>query len=489
MQPGVNIFSPAVPSDLSGVRPAYTPFGIERRFGHFSPGLFLAQVLVGALPAAGLFAIGRASLAGYYFFAMLGFLLLRLAFLGRRDEMLCLILAAGPFLNLLRGFIFYNVVIALFVLGLLYFVSLSSGTLRDTLKKVPLVWTLALSVTVFYSISFINTRNYSINVRLFELVFAVIYVLVIGRNPVLLGAALLGNLVSACAVGFAMLPNMVSGGRLGMVETDGQVLGNPTQLGLPLALSFLALSVDRGRWLNLQTKLFWRLLLIFPVLCLLALTTSRAAWLVAGGGLLLALIFGSRQRLKMGFIILLAVGAFVAVLHSPYGATLQRGLKRTFGEQQSMSHRTSGRSDQWKVAWYSFNRSLDSMIRGYGPGAGPDVYAKYSGLVDGVKYGVGKKVALHSLFMQIGVETGLAGLVVLFLWLATCFCKILKRTLHGNPILPLISFFGYVFIVVTVSGGDINSGLFLGIALLGTLSSMTTLARQKTAALSPQKNR
>jgi O-antigen ligase len=480
MHSGIHAFPAASPQVLEN-RADYNSLGTARRFCKFSATLFLTQVLICVLPPAVLFAAGKVALAGYTFFALLGILLLRLAFAGRRDELLCLILAAGPFMNLLRGFAFYNVVIAVFVLGLFYYFAVSSGTVRDTLKKVPLVWSLTFFITVFYLLSLINTHNYAINVRLFELVFSVICVLVIGRIPALLAAALLGNLLSACSVGMAMLPNMVSGGRLGMIETTEQTLGNPTQLGIPLALGFLALSLDRGRWLNLQGAPLLRLLLLFPVMALLALTTSRAAWLVAAGGIFLAIMFGHQQRLKMWIVLALSAVAIFAVLHSPYGPTLQRGLKRTFGEEESMRHRTSGRSDQWKVAWYAFNCSLETMIRGYGPGTGAEVYAKYSGLVDGVKYGVGKKVALHSLFMQIGVEAGLAGLTLLLAWLAVCFWKVARNTLQSGAIFLFVCFFSYLFIVVTVSGSDTNSGMFLGLALLGTVGGMAA----REATLSP----
>ncbi len=468
MQSGINIFSPVLPSQGQRALPELAAHEISRRFVRFNLGIFLLQVLLCALPAAGLLAVGRASLAGHYFFAMLGLVLLRLALVGRRDEILCVILAVGPFINLLRSFAFYNVIIGVFALGLFYYFALSSGTVRDTLKKFPLVWALGIAVTIFYVISFVNTHEYSVNLRLFELVFAVVYVLVIGRNPVLLGATLLGLILCAGSLGLAMLPHL-QGGRLGIIATGGTMLGNPTQLGIPLAFGFLTLTVDRGRWLNLESKPILRFLLLLPILGLLALTTSRAAWLVAGGGIFLNMLFGSRQRFKMLFAIALVIGGFVAVLHSPYGDALAKGLKRTFADNRSARQRSSGRSDQWKVAWYAFNKSADAMIFGYGPGRGPEIYAKYSGLVDGVKYGVGKKATLHSVFMQVGVEGGLIGLLLILTWLAVCFFKIAKNLSSRGMTFPLVCFFGYVFIVLTVSGGDINSGIFLGIALLGTV--------------------
>ena len=142
--------------------------------------------------------------------------------------------------------------------------------------------------------------------------------------------------------------------------------------------------------------------------------------------------------------------AVQGVLMSPYAPALQKGINRTFGDKRTARQRTSGRSDQWKVAYYAFSKSLESMVRGYGPGLGAIVYAKYSREVEDVKYGVGKKVLLHSLFMQIGVEAGLVGLGLLFLWLGILAFKIITRVPKEKILFPLICFFGYVFIVITV---------------------------------------
>ena len=59
-------------------------------------------------------------------------------------------------------------------------------------------------------------------------------------------------------------------------EMDGYVLGNPTQLGIPLALGFLGVIVDRGRWLGIEEHPFLRWLILVPTLPLLALSTRTS---------------------------------------------------------------------------------------------------------------------------------------------------------------------------------------------------------------------
>jgi O-antigen ligase len=443
--------------------------GTEANLGQrFSLPWFLFRVILCALPAAGLLGLGHASLAGYYFWAALVAVLFTAVLRGRQDEVLALLIALAPFLNLLRAFAFYNVIIVLFGGAWLGYYMRASGIIRSTYKKVPLIKGIFVYVVLYYGLSFFNTRDYSVNLRLFELAFTISFILILSRNPALLGAALTGMIISAWGVGISMLPHLASGARLGVISLDGKTLGNPTQLGIPLAFGFLAIVVDRSLWLNLQSKLVrWSMLAV--TLPLLALTTSRSSWLVAAGGVFLCILLGGRQRFKMLAVIAIAAALIQGVLISPFGASLNKGITRTFSEKGSARHRTSGRSDQWLVAYHAFSHSPATMAIGYGPGNGAEVYADHSREVEGVKYAVGKKVALHSLFMQMAVETGALGVIALIAWLLLCFVKVFQFTFQSGATFPLVCFVGYVFIVITVSGNDINSGIFLGIALLGAM--------------------
>jgi len=205
-------------------------------------------------------------------------------------------------------------------------------------------------------------------------------------------------------------------GRLGIALLESIVVGNPVQLGMALALGFLALTVDRGQWLALPRGEFWKWILLIPTAVLLVLTTSRVSWLVAGVGMILVILLGRRQRLRMLLVLGLVALVTVAALASPFGPALRVGLTRTFSDEPNLGRRTSGRSDQWAVAFQTATASWDRLLWGYGPGLGPTVYARYSDEVAGVHYAVGQEVELHSLFMQVWVETGLIGLVIILVW-------------------------------------------------------------------------
>lgn len=434
---------------------------------------FLFQVLVCTAPSAALLAMGHANQSGHWFWGMLGLMLIRPILTGRKDEMICLLLATAPFINLLREAAFYNVIVVLYGGAFTYYVLFGSGAMWTMVRRFPLIACIFAYVFFYYAVSLYNTQQYSVNIRLFELAFAIAFVLLLERKPALLGKALVGLILSACLIGICMLPIFQGANvsRLGMIQVEGGVLGNPTQLGVPLAFGFLALVIDQGRWLGLRSNVFFRLLLLLMVVPLLALTTSRAAWLVAVMGLAVSFVLGSRQRMKIlagGVVVLVA---FVGIMLSPLRPSLEKGLNRTFSDTRSIRQKTSGRSDQWKVAYYAFSRTPRTILQGYGPGMGPLVYQKYSLEVPGVRYAIGRKVALHSLFMQIGVEAGVLGLGLLGFGLATVFVRIIQN--HTGMVLPLVCFLGYVIVVITVSGNDINSGVLFGMAILGTMKVIT----------------
>jgi O-antigen ligase len=451
----------------------------------------LLQVFLCAVPVSLLLAMGRAELAGTVLWGIFTLIALRLVFLGKAAELLCLVVALAPLLNLLRDFaVTYQIIAVLSFLVLLFYASRARNDMWIVLRQTPLAVTLLVFALLYYAASLIFTASYEVNLRLFDLAFMVIIVLVIGRSREMLGAALLGLVVSGWAVGLSMLQHIDPevGSRLGAMMLEGHILGNPVSLGTPLALCFLALTLDRGRWVNLQGRPLIRLLLAVPTFALLALTTSRAAWLVTAGGILIGLLFDSRARGRT--LVLIGVGALVlqVVLLSPFGDGLRDGLDRTFSGERSATNRTSGRSDQWIVSYYALTSSASSLLTGYGPGMGPHVYAKYSREARGITYAVGGEAQLHALYMQIAVETGLLGLVPFVVWLGIACFKNFRWMLKHGSILPLVCLLGYLIIIGTVSGNDSVSGTFLGIGLLTTMNPRTPkgLARRRAMAQTGQ---
>ena len=308
------------------------------------------------------------------------------------------------------------------------------------------------------------------NFRVFEMLAALVAVVIVARRPDLIAAALRGLVVSSCAMAFGLLPHLASAGenRLGIVILEGRLMGNPIQLGLPLALALVALVTDGGQWLGLRRRPFARLLVLVPVVALLALTTSRAAWLVAFAGLVCGLLFSRRSRATALASALAGLVMFQVIRWSPAGDVLDAAVERTFSSERSTRSRTSGRSDQWIVAWHAATETAGSLLWGYGPGSGAQVYAKKSREVASVEFEVGHEMSLHSLFMQVGVETGLIGLVSLVVWCGAGAIRVAAWTRRSRLILPLACFVGFILIAATVSGTDTVSGMFLGLGLFAT---------------------
>ena len=432
----------------------------------------MIQTLICVIPSSILLSTGHAIPAGVLFWALFCLLYVRLLVLGRPLELLCLMIALAPHITLLRGIgFFYNAVVFFLLFALGAYGIRSRGQLWRLLRENPLITGLLAFVTLYYIATVILTGQYDTNMRLIDFGLTVVIIVVVSRTPELLAPALLGLLFSSWGVGFAMMQQIseVSGSRLGVMVVDGYSIGNPVSLGTPLALALLALILDRGRWLGLRKQPVLRFFLIIPTLALLALTTSRAAWLVAAAGMALALLMDRRSRSRIILLIVLGAVVLEIVLISPYGYGLQEGIDRTFGEERTTANRTSGRSDQWRVSYKAFNASVGSIVHGYGPGVGPSVYARLSRETRGVVYDVGGEAQLHSLYMQIGVEAGVIGLSFLFVWLGRVVFRTFQWSRRRKLIFPLVCVVGYMIIIGTVSGNDLVSGCFLGIALIGAV--------------------
>jgi O-antigen ligase len=160
--------------------------------------------------------------------------------------------------------------------------------------------------------------------------------------------------------------------------------------------------------------------------------------------------------------------AIQLVLMSPFGGGLQKGIERTFSEDRSSGNRTSGRSDQWVVSYYAFSESVERMIHGYGPGMGQDVYATYSRRIPTVEFKVGSRMALHSLYMQVGVEAGLIGLIPLVGWLLVGLYRAVRWSMIHGLQFPFVCFLGFILAAFTTSGFDTVSGSLLGVGLIAT---------------------
>jgi len=111
-------------------------------------------------------------------------------------------------------------------------------------------------------------KTYDANMRLLEFGLAVLCVYLLVGHQRLIVAALQGMAISGVTVSLAMLPHLdPTVGRLGIIVQEGETMGNPITLGLPLAFTLLAAVADRGRWLGLENRTALRSLLVVVVSC------------------------------------------------------------------------------------------------------------------------------------------------------------------------------------------------------------------------------
>jgi O-antigen ligase len=422
------------------------------------------------LPAAAILATGRVRLAGLLFWASFALLVVVLLMRRGAEELAAVSMALAPPINLFRDLAFYNVVVAAGV-GTLVFVAIRhKRELASHLKDNGPARALISVGTLYYALSLLFTGDYWVNIRVFELIAASVLTLFLTGRPGRLPAALLALAGSSAVTAAVMIPLLreETAERLGQIRIDGVRLGNPVQIGIPLALGLLLCVADRGLWLGLSRRPVLRLWLAGILSLLLLLTTSRAAWLVAAGGIAVVLLVGRRGRLQMMLLVVLGLATALVILpRTPFGEFVEKGFTRTFDEERTARNRTSGRSDQWMVAASAMQASPVALLVGYGPGTGADVYAVESTRTLGVEYAVGYHVPFHSLYMQLGVETGLVGTLPVLIWLAIVLWRA-ARARKSLGAVPLMGAVGWALIALTVSANDTVSGVFLGLGLLAS---------------------
>lgn len=451
----------------------------------------LFQVIVCAIIPSVLMGLGQFSYAGQMFWGLLMLCVLIGFIMGRPSELLCVVVGLFPLINQLRGFgIFYSIVPVLLIIVLAFFSYVHRGSLSALVRSNGLLSLLLLFLLVYYLASYVNMKSYDANIRLLEFGLAVLCVYVLVSQQKLLMVALQGVAISSIAVSLGLLPHLdPTGGRLGIVVQDGESIGNPITLGLPLAFILLAAVADRGRWLGLEKRTAVRGLIVLAVAVPLVLSSSRVSWMIAAVGLLATIVLGGRKRWGMIGIVAGIVLLVNALLLSPYGEAIHRGMERTFSDERSAANRTSGRSDQWLVAEYVFTKSAENMLLGYGPGRGVDIYERYSARIPGITYSVGSRAAWHAFFMQLAVEIGLIGSLPFVMGLLVAVGRVLVWTRRTKVLFPIMCILGYLVIIFTVSGSDTVSASLLAIGLYHarrTPKGKVRVVKRRPAITSPE---
>lgn len=439
-----------------------------------NPVLVILPVLICVIPASALIYQGSMQMAGNWFWtaiAFCSFFFITQQIISRRPHLMfvTLIVGTSPLINYLRSYgAPYNIVTVVFFAAMVNFLILKPALVRKIILKNKLLLFLFIFELVYFGLAFFNTRSYSIHLRAFEMIFAaqVIYILLI-THPYLAKLSILGILLTSLALAVGFIPYLSSFGRLGIGIIEDSQIGNPITLGLPLALGFLALIVDKGSWLSLKNHSLWRYLLLIPTTLFLAMSGSRASWVIALVGVITALLTGKKQKwsLLIGITIVIIISGIF--FNSPQGIMVTQWLDRTVSSDLPLYKRTSGRSDQWIVGWYAFKHSYNSIVGGYGAGLGPEIYANFSQQVQGIHSFVGGSMAWHALILQIGIELGLLGLIPFVTWLGIVCVRSLKTLKYRHHVFPITCLIGYIVTISTVSGYASIPGIFLGVAIWG----------------------
>lgn len=421
----------------------------------------LAQVAWCTVPALLLVRLGLFEVGSFWCFTFLGTFLAGYGLKRNIPAFVALTVASLPALVYTRTFFFYNSILVLLGLGLIFWVARFPKECLRLWDNHLIRWFIIMW-TVYWGISVVLTRFYYSNLSVMEMMCSAGSVYLLARHPRYLATALAGLGISIFSVAIGMIG---LGDRLGAGDIDGHGIGNPIHFGLPIALVLLLAVADNGKWLFLQNSNILKNVLIAMCGIFLLLSTSRSSWLVVLVGIVVTIFFQSQQRRKIFVGVLLMVCVLVGVLQTKSGEKVSEYFGMATDSDRTMSDMTTGRAQQWQL----FPKVLeDSPIWGVGPGLGPEAYAEYSWVDKEVTLRKGQKLAWHSIYLQIGVETGLIGLTILFIFLTKLvFSGLLYRKTTRN-VVPLVAI--VCFITMGVAGHMLEgiSGLYLGLAFLGT---------------------
>lgn len=466
----------AAPLDAGPARPrgaARTRYAKRQRGGASAPATryeVLAPVLLMAVACGALVGLGKVERAAQVMWGLLGLFSAWFALRGRVESLMAFLIGAAPFINLLRGALFYSGLPIVVVGVVLWWLVADQRRASGTLSRNYLAAALLGMAALYYLVSFGMTGKFRTNLRVFELACPVVFVVALGQDPRRLRQALWGLLISSVIMGMAAYPHvgLFQEMRLGMVAGEQFEIGNPFSLGMPLAFGVLALGLDRGQWLGLAGKPAWRLTLLLPVVVLLALSTSRAGWLAATGGLAVGFYFASRQRLVLLAWCLMIAGVGWGLWHTPAAEPFKMGWDRTFGRGQDLNRASSGRFDQWVIFSHAITDTPKRFLLGYGPGSGPQVQSEFSSRLLDIGMRMGQGMQFHGLIMQVGIDFGLLGLFPLVTWLGLVGWKCYWNCRVRGLFFPIATFTGYFLATLTASGFDAVSGVLAGLSLSAT---------------------
>lgn len=424
----------------------------------------LMEVAALVIPSWAMVAASSPTYAAYYYYSLLTLLCAGHAINKQPHRVSALLLATLPSMMIFRNWFVYNSPQVYYAAALLVWFEFRRGEFFEMLKD-RLIIGLNVFAVSYWWIAYLITDDYSANLRATEVSLFVAGVSLLATQVTWLRTALLGVGFSILVQGLGLLGMSE---RLGYAEMGDRSIGNPISFGIPCVVLLVLLVALDGKWVMLQNRRLIRMGLIGTAGLFLLLSTSRGSWVIAF--VCLCAIFVTdrpRRPLLMGFAVVVLLGGALITI-TPYGATFSSYIEKTFDPNVDINKRTTGRAEQWAA----FPTALsDSPVWGHGPGTGRDMAAIYAG----------RYLVWHSLYLQIGVETGLIGLSLLFWFLFRVFRRVIHQyKVFADPI-PLLGAIGYAVAGVSIPAVDATSALFLSLAMI-------RLRRQivRVAAVAPQ---
>lgn len=408
----------------------------------------VAQLALCTAPAAALFALGSMTQGSQIFVALLSALLSYYVVSRCKYEFLAVAIGSLPMLSFTRGFFVFYSIFFFLALGLLLWGALEpSAVVR--LWKDPIWKLLALLACIFWWISAALNMDYTSNMRVLELVFSTGCTVLLASRRSYLATAMIGFAVSHTALALGVMSH--SGGRLGMIEMNDVLLGNPIYVGLPGAVILLMVLADEGRWMLLEGRIFLRSVICITAAVWLLLSGSRGSWIATLAAFFTILFWGGKARKSVIASILLVALATTVLLSTKAGENVTKQVEKLADNDRTIANRTSGRSIQWSVIPTVF---LESPVWGWGPGSGREVAYLYTG----------RHLGWHALYLQVIGETGIIGVIALLSVLIPLVARCNAYRRQFGEITPLAAIMTYIAIGISVSAMDSVSGICLGLA-------------------------
>jgi hypothetical protein len=427
----------------------------------------LVEVAVCVVPGMALVALHRPQLAARSVPATLFCFLVFHAVQQDRYRFFSLALGAMPVLGFLRGLFFYHSVTVFLTMGIGLWAGLCLKELAFVWKDLAWRWLVSLCI-VFWWASVLYTGDYFSNSRYLDFALAITGMYLLAKQRGYLATALAGVALSATALAMGLLP--VAGDRLGLAQIDGMEIGNPIQMGVPTALIVLMCFADNGRWLLLEDKPFWRVLVCSISGMWLLMSGSRGSWIVTILGFLLIMIFSKQDRKPIFAALGVMCLAAILLLATDKGSGVINQYDRSVDSDRSLKSRTSGRSVQWEVLPSIF---AESPVWGWGPGSGRDVDWLFTQ----------RHLEWHALYIQIIAETGLLGFLPLMTLLGVFLVRSISHLRRYGEIAPLICVVTFMVLGLSVTAVDALGGIILGIGFVTMRNTPRYVIRQQFATV------